>query len=335
MGLVIAFKEKVESIFYYETADTTALEDDIDAQDMYGVNTEVSSISADIDAQNVVTRDTEMAVISGDIDARNIVHRGEITDNAGMSDSVDGLLLADYTTHTAGASDTLDARGEWITNQTEAAGMSDAITAGVEYQGPLSDTAGMSDAVDALNFSMILAMYGQSIRRYYCTLTGSEDSLTDLSLPIATLQARLRQGDPNYLSVTIPGMDYASAISARSNGQLVIHMAIIHGGSEIIREEIARVTLDSIRTDEGGKSKTITLSGHRTVTYPAQITALRGVTYRSLQEPGKLSFRCAEPDLYLRPGDTCNYGDDSFVAGLVQYTISPKSQSMTVTEADA
>jgi len=203
-----------------------------------------------------------------------------------------------------------------------------------EYEEQISQTAGLNAVLDAINLRLLLSQYGDSPKRYFCRLTGNENGLDDLALPVGTIQARLRQGDPNYLAVTVPGMSLAAGITARAGGQLIVDMAIIHGGAEVIREEIARVNLESIRMDEGGQSKTITLSGHRTTTYPVKISSLRGVTYRALSGDGKLTFRCAEPDLYLRPGDTIRYGADEVIAGMVQFNISPKSQSMTVTEAD-
>ena len=214
--------------------------------------------------------------------------------------------------------------------------MPDMLAADLSLSGDWNDgfAAGLLACALSMTGSMRQWSVPSGISRYYCVLTGLADGLSNIEIPIATLQSRLRQGDPSYIAVTIPGMNYASAISARSNGEIVIYKSIVYQGTEYQREELARVTLESIRTDEGGKSKTITLSGHKNQTHIAKAVALAGVTYRSLQESGKLSFRCAEPDLYLRPGDTCNYGDDSFTAGLVQYVISPKSQSMTVTEAD-
>lgn len=225
----------------------------------------------------------------------------------------------------------------------DAVGMDDWFGADPMPADPSLDAVGMDDwfGADPLSAALSLSFddmwlwsVPSSISRYRCVLTGLADGMANIELPIATLQSRLRQGDPSYIAVTVPGMDYAAAITARSNGEIVIYKSIVYRGVEYQREELARVTLEAIRTDEGGKSKTITLSGHKNNTYSAKSVSLAGVTYKSLQESGKLSFRCAEPDLYLRPGDTCNYGDDSFVTGLVQYTISPKSQSMTVTEAD-
>ncbi len=53
---------------------------------------------------------------------------------------------------------------------------------------------------------------------YICTLTGSQDATTDVEIPISSFQARLRTADPTYLSVVVPGFDYADRINNRPNG---------------------------------------------------------------------------------------------------------------------
>ena len=74
-------------------------------------------------------------------------------------------------------------------------------------------------------------------------------------------------------------------------------------GQESVKEEIIRVDLEDIRLSEGGKNTSIVLSGHKTESYAGKTVTLRGTTYRDLNN-GKLTYRCAVPELYLRPGDT-------------------------------
>jgi hypothetical protein len=102
---------------------------------------------------------------------------------------------------------------------------------------------------------------------------------------------------------------------------------------ESIRSELARVDFESIRTDKGPNSQSITLSGHSTVTEGASAVTLTGVTYRSLQADGKLRYRCAKPDFWLRPGQTAIYGSDSFTVGEISLNISSRTQSMEVAQA--
>jgi hypothetical protein len=169
---------------------------------------------------------------------------------------------------------------------------------------------------------------------YFFTLTGAPDGLADIIIPIESFQARHRSGDPTYLSVVIPGIDYATAIAARPNGEMVIRMSKAMRGVIYHTEEILRVALESVRVDEGSSNKSITLDGHTTKTYTAKTVALEGVTYYSVNGGRKL-YRCATPNIYLRPGDTAAYGTDSFTVGLITYYVSTMQQSMEVSEAGA
>ena len=182
------------------------------------------------------------------------------------------------------------------------------------------------------NLSQFLASYGDGIvRRYYFTLTGAEDGEDDVVIPISSFSARLRDTDPTYLGVVIPGTDYADEIAARSNGQIIIHQAWVVGGVEAYREEIARADLEEIRTDEGARNQSITLSGHRSETNVAKIATLTGASYKYMAG-GKLRYRCL-PDLYVRPGDTVRINNDEFTAGLITINVNALQQTMEIAEA--
>lgn len=181
------------------------------------------------------------------------------------------------------------------------------------------------------NLSQFLAANGDGIvRRYYFTLTGAEDGEDDVMIPISSFSARLRDTDPTYLGVVIPGTDHADEISARPNGQMVIDQAWVVGGVEAYREEIARADLEDIRTDEGARNQSITLSGHRSETFVAKIASLTGASYKYMSE-GKLRYRCL-PDLYVRPGDTVRINNDEFTAGLITINVNALQQTMEIAE---
>jgi len=183
----------------------------------------------------------------------------------------------------------------------------------------------------AYNWSEWLNTYeSRVVRRYYFTLTGAADGLADVEIPIESWNARHRSGESSYLSVVIPGMDQSAAISARSHGDMLLEMAYVVAGVEALREELLRVALEDIRTDEGGVNESITLTGHRTETYEAKVVDLRNVSYRNLDD-GTLRYRCS-PDLYLKPGDTCRYGTDEFTASLVSYVVDSVQEWMEVAE---
>ncbi|RLB92209.1 MAG: hypothetical protein DRH26_06790 [Deltaproteobacteria bacterium] len=202
-------------------------------------------------------------------------------------------------------------------------------------------TANLGLAVSSQVFSLVSNLTGsvqvvtinKSIPYYLFYLTGSADGETDIQIPIKSFQSRLRSGDPTYLSVAIQGTEYASAISARANGDLVVKMAYMDSAGDIqLAEEIARVLLESIDILEGGKNQSIVLSGHATTTPTPKTVTLEDPIYSRLYE-GKYRYRFAEPDLYLRPGDTVEVDDITFTADLISYSVNARNQLMEIAEA--
>jgi len=167
---------------------------------------------------------------------------------------------------------------------------------------------------------------------YLFTLTGAADSTTDIEIPISSFQCRMRSGDPTYLSVVIPGSEYATEITARANGTLQIEMAYKQDGAYLQREVIVQADLETVAIDEGADNQSITLTGHKTETFTAKTTLLENSVYRSVKS-GKIRHRIAKPNIYLRPGDTVTVESDTFTADVISYAISVDSQTMEVAEA--
>lgn len=178
------------------------------------------------------------------------------------------------------------------------------------------------------------------IIRYTMTLTGTADSKEDIIIPMSSFQCRYRSGDPSFISCVLPYTDdYAQYVTDRPNGEIVITINLYLPGSlELIRsEEIIRVDLENIRFDEGGKNKSITLEGHKTVGFESQSITLENCIYRMLNN-GKLMLRFAAPHYYLRPKDQLTSGGDTITVGLITYYVSVESggsisQQMDVQEA--
>jgi hypothetical protein len=165
--------------------------------------------------------------------------------------------------------------------------------------------------------------------KYTFVLTGTNDDTTDITIPMSSFQSRLRSGDPTYLSIVVPSVNYAGAVSARPNGELIVYMHYYSGGLLLQTEEIIRVDLEDINISEGSKSKSIVLTGHKTQTTGGKTVTLKNPTYRNLYQ-GKYTYRCATPDIFLRPGDTVVCGEDIFTANLITYIVSVAQQSMEV-----
>lgn len=94
-----------------------------------------------------------------------------------------------------------------------------------------------------------------------------------LTVPISSVSARIRDGSPSYLQVTVPDYyNYAYDISIRSAGSMYVYKSI----NNAAWQEILWVDIENIYTYLGAKSKSIVLSGHRTISFggvPATVYA--------------------------------------------------------------
>ena len=148
------------------------------------------------------------------------------------------------------------------------------------------------------------------------------DGTTDVEIPAASFQARKRSGEATYLSVVIRDYaNYAAAVTARPNGEMVMEMAYVLDGEESIREEILRAELEDIDLYEGPFNRSIVLTGHKTQTFAGQVTTLENPIYKATVN-GRMVYRFAKFDPYLNPGDTCVVGSDSFTVDYVVYMAS-------------
>lgn len=165
-------------------------------------------------------------------------------------------------------------------------------------------------------------------RVYIFTLTGGADGVDDIIIPISSFQSRTKSGDPSYLSVVIPTTEYSNEINERLNGKLVVHMGYSDGSKFLLLEIVSEVNFENIRIDEGAVNQSITLEGHKTESWIGKAVNLEGASYMNLAN-GKLRYRC-KPDLYLRPGDTANINDDSFVVESIAYSVSAELETYEI-----
>jgi len=101
-------------------------------------------------------------------------------------------------------------------------------------------------------------------------------------------------------------------------------------------QEIARVDmeLENLRMDKGPKSRSITMTGHKTVsTTDPTVVTLSGASYRNYAG-GTRRYRC-DVDLWLRPGDTAviEGEGEQFQVGYISYTIGVGQEQMEIVEA--
>lgn len=184
---------------------------------------------------------------------------------------------------------------------------------------------------------------------HICVLTGWHVSLPDIELPISSWQARLRNGDPTYVSAIIPNtIAYAEAIVARTGGQIRIYKGyrfIDRTGGRFLAL-VVETNLASIRHDTGARSSSITLVGYANITNDAPKTMVyEALTYRALQADGRRRWRTGLKlnfseiiagdawDFIARPGDTVTYNEESMVVGFISLAVSDKFELVELVEA--
>jgi len=103
----------------------------------------------------------------------------------------------------------------------------------------------------------------EATERYILTITGIDDGLSDVEIPISSFQYRFQLGSKQYLSVVIPSIDYIDGIEARSNGQMVIDQCYELSGVIVSRNMILKTgSIHSITPHEGATSTSIVMDGY-------------------------------------------------------------------------
>ena len=159
-------------------------------------------------------------------------------------------------------------------------------------------------------------------------------SLGDLSLPISSFQARLRDGAPTYLSVVVTARDgLMEELQERSSETLVLRSGVRLASGEEITEPLVIAGLDSIRYQLGGRAGSYTLTGYTVqTTTVSKVVPIAGVSSIGLQADGKRTCR-AEPSFFLRPGDVARIpGQADMVVGMIALAVNPRAASMDITE---
>jgi hypothetical protein len=163
----------------------------------------------------------------------------------------------------------------------------------------------------------------EQVVTYTCVLTGSADGLSDLTLPISTFQARHKDDASSYGAITVPaGAQYADAIAARPNGEIVVTW---HQGT--LDEEALRFPPDDIRLDRGASSSTLSISGnYDAAARDPKLFTLTDVSYIATSS-GSTRYRAAGRG-DLRPGDFTYYGGTYSEVSEVVWSVSVGATTM-------
>ncbi len=256
---------------------------------------------------------------------------GSIVGAAGIQAAFAGDSLAGSIAEGTGINAAFDASGSTFSQEIPGGvGLHLDLVRVSEIERALPAAAGIAADFDGFNWTDFLQTCRERITIRY-SLTVSDPSYgADIVVPISSFQGRFRSGDPTFLSVVVPGNDQYADISAREDGELILTMQYALDGVVFRSEEICRVDIEEIRLDYGSQSVSVTISGHKTVTNYAKVVQLTGESYKAVYS-GKIHYRCT-PDLYLRPGDNCLVGGDSFIAGMITWVVTPDSVTMEIAE---
>ena len=170
--------------------------------------------------------------------------------------------------------------------------------------------------------------------QYRCFLTGAENGLADLELPISSFQTRINSEGTSYLSVVLKGADlYVDEIGLRLDGRLRVWRVYVQNDRSESAYLMADVLFEQMDISTGGRSgMSAQLSGNADmVPYTAQSITLNNPTYYALSS-SKRRYRC-EIDPRLRPGDTVSINGDSFIVGRITHIVDTTFASMEVSEA--
>lgn len=164
----------------------------------------------------------------------------------------------------------------------------------------------------------------QAVVTYSCVLTGAADGLADLTLQLATLQIRHREGGSSRGQISVPnGAALASGISARPNGEVVVTW---HQGS--LSEEAVRFAPSSVRLDRGAKSSGLTIAGEYTASArQSKLFDLSGVSYIATDGNGNKRYR-AQGRGDIRPADQVRYEGTVDTVGEVVWSVSVGGSTM-------
>lgn len=315
------------------------------ATTLLGFDESLPTITQDITLNEAVTMLRGLSGIDGPLE--NIELSESITALLGfdesLPDQIQNITLSEYSLVDISPSisvfesitveDTGNVRPEIFTS--DGIDLSEYVLVHRGYWADIEDTAIVSDRFDVFHYTNWLRTNkARSKQRFFFILTGATDSTTDAEIPVSSVYARKRSGDPTYLQVTIPTFNYSVDVALRPGGEMQVDMGYEVDGEIGLREQIIVADLEDISTYEGPVNRSIVLTGHKTISFGGNLVTFdRGdVIYRGYQTRARV-FRFAFIDPFLNPGDTVVVGAESFTCNNIVYTINPTRTTMEVREA--
>ena len=136
-------------------------------------------------------------------------------------------------------------------------------------------------------------------------------------LPITSIQLRLRQSTPSYVSVVVPNAPaYANEIADNIDETLTVEHGFLYADGTEVYEELAHCTISRMSDQRGATSRSITLSGYGDNASDLAVEVpLEGLQYYNLSN-GIARIR-ALPEPRLKAGDIGIVGGYSVTANLI------------------
>jgi len=101
---------------------------------------------------------------------------------------------------------------------------------------------------------------GNADVRFILTITGKNDGLEDIEIPMSSFQYRWTYPGTRFIQVVVPTLDYADQISDRSNG--TIKVSRYFPDYEFYQDLIETFTIYSLRPYRGTTNSSIVLTGY-------------------------------------------------------------------------
>ena len=174
----------------------------------------------------------------------------------------------------------------------------------------------------------------KAVTTYHLKITGKNDGLSDYEIKgLKSFQYSRSLDERNFLTcVLVYDEGLLSAILDRPNGQLCLDMIATVNGLNPLRESLIVVDYNNVRYDRGGASQSITITGYGEVTRSNNRFELTNVTVESMRNDGRLSYRIANPEFYLNPGDTAIHGPNEFTVNRVMAIVSTTNHYAEISE---
>jgi len=156
----------------------------------------------------------------------------------------------------------------------------------------------------------------------------------DYEIPnLISFNYRLEIDIPSKLTLTtLFTHDVWSEIKSRIDDEISIKSVSNYKGEEYV-SSVVDVTFTEFEIIPG-ESRKITISGYKTVNHYNSYAELKRVTTRIKDKDGKIRYRCAHIDFYLRPTCIAKYGSEEITIGkVVIFVNNGVTQYMEVTEA--